>query len=392
VLNRSLKIGIVCPYSWDTPGGVQNHIRDLAEFLIAAGHEVSVLAPAIDENKLPDYVVNAGKPISIPYNGAVARVLFGPVAFARVRQWISQGDFDLLHLHEPAIPSISLLACWAADGPMVGTFHAAAKRQKIIFAIGPILEPAIEKLSARIAVSEAARLTLTDHLDTDAVIIPNGIYANRYAEGKRIEKWSGNTIGFIGRFEEPRKGLSVLVDALPVISRFAPDVKILVAGPGDPAEVIEDIDPQLRQRFEFLGKISEDEKADFMSSVAVYVAPNTGGESFGIILAEALAGGACVVASDIPAFDDLLGQGQFGELFESESATELAKVVIDLLRDEKKRKELSARGKERAKMFDWTVVAQQIYSVYEMSIVGSQKVRLASDTRPWNRFLSKEEK
>jgi phosphatidylinositol alpha-mannosyltransferase len=392
MLSRSLKIGIVCPYSWDTPGGVQNHIRDLAEFLIASGHDVSVLAPAIDETKLPDYVVNAGKPISIPYNGAVARVLFGPVAFARVRQWISQGNFDLLHLHEPAIPSISLLACWAADGPMVGTFHAAAKRQKIIFAIGPILEPAIEKLSARIAVSEAARLTLTDHLDTDAVIIPNGIYANRYTEGKRVAKWSGNTIGFIGRFEEPRKGLSVLVDALPVISRFAPDVKILVAGPGDPAEVIEGIDPQLLQRFEFLGKITETEKADFMSSVAVYVAPNTGGESFGIILAEALAGGACVVASDIPAFDDLLGHGEFGALFESESSTELAKVVIDLLRDETKRKELSARGKERSKMFDWTVVAQQIFSVYEMSIVGSQKVRLASDTRPWNRFLSKEEK
>jgi len=392
MLSRSLKIGIVCPYSWDTPGGVQNHIRDLAEFLIESGHDVSVLAPVIDESNLPEYVVNAGKPISIPYNGAVARVLFGPVAFARVRQWISQGEFDLLHLHEPAIPSISLLACWAADGPMVGTFHAAAKRQKIIFAIGPILEPAIEKLSARIAVSEAARLTLTDHLDTDAVIIPNGIYANRYTDGKTIEKWSGNTIGFIGRFEEPRKGLSVLIDALPVISRFAPDVKIFVAGPGDPAEVIKGIDPQLRQRFEFLGKITESEKADFMSSVAVYVAPNTGGESFGIILAEALAGGACVVASDIPAFDDLLGHGEFGALFESESSTELAKVVIDLLRDETKRKELSARGKERSKMFDWTVVAQQIYSVYEMSIVGSQKVRLASDTRPWNRFLSKEEK
>ena len=392
MLNRSLKIGIVCPYSWDTPGGVQNHIRDLAEFLIASGHDVSVLAPAIDETQLPDYVVNAGKPISIPYNGAVARVLFGPVAFARVRQWISQGDFDLLHLHEPAIPSISLLACWAADGPMVGTFHAAAKRQKIIFAIGPILEPAIEKLSARIAVSEAARLTLTDHLDTDAIIIPNGIYADRYSDGKPQQKWSGNTIGFIGRFEEPRKGLSVLVDALPVISRFAPDVKVFVAGPGNPEEVIESIDPQLRQRFEFLGKISESEKADFMSSVAVYVAPNTGGESFGIILAEALAGGACVIASDIPAFDDLLGQGEYGALFESESSTELAKVVIDLLRDETKRKELSSRGRERAKKFDWKVVAEQIFSVYEMSIVGSQKVRLASDTRPWNRFLGKEEK
>jgi phosphatidyl-myo-inositol alpha-mannosyltransferase len=229
-------------------------------------------------------------------------------------------------------------------------------------------------------------------LKTDAVIIPNGIYANRYTDGKSLDKWSGNTIGFIGRFEEPRKGLSVLVDALPVISRFAPDVRVLVAGPGDPAEVIESIDPQLRHRFEFLGKITEVEKADFMSSVALYVAPNTGGESFGIILAEALAGGACVVASDIPAFDDLLGHGEFGALFESESSTELAKVAIDLLRDNEKRKEFSARGKAHAQLFDWTVVAQQIYSIYEMSIVGSQKVRLASDTRPWNRFLNKEEK
>lgn len=392
MLARSLKIGIVCPYSWDTPGGVQNHIRDLAEFLITAGHQVSVLAPAIDEENLPDYVVNAGKPISIPYNGAVARVLFGPVAFARVRQWISNGEFDLLHLHEPAIPSISLLACWAADGPMVGTFHAAAKRQKIIFAIGPILEPAIEKLSARIAVSEAARLTLTDHLDTDAVVIPNGIYASRYKDGKPQTKWQGNTIGFIGRFEEPRKGLSVLLDALPVIVRFAPDVRVFVAGPGDSTEVEKSIDPQLRHRFTFLGKISEQDKADFMSSVSIYVAPNTGGESFGIILAEALAAGACVVASDIPAFDDLLGHGEFGALFKSEDPTDLAKVTIDLLRDGKKRTELASAGRLRGHSFDWNVVAQQIFSVYEMSIVGGEKVKLASDTRSWNRFLSKDDK
>ena len=390
MLARSLKIGIVCPYSWDTPGGVQNHIRDLAEFLIAAGHEVSVLAPAIDESLLPSYVVSAGKPISIPYNGAVARVLFGPVAFARVRQWISQGDFDLLHLHEPAIPSISLLACWAADGPMVGTFHAAAKRQKIIFAIGPILEPAIEKLSARIAVSEAARLTLTDHLDTDAVIIPNGIYASRYAHGTQQSKWQGNTIGFIGRFEEPRKGLSVLVEALPIIARFAPDIKVFVAGPGDSTDVEKSIDPQLRHRFEFLGKISEEDKADFMASVSLYVAPNTGGESFGIILAEALAGGAAVLASDIPAFDSLLGHGEFGALFTSEDAQDLARVAIDLLRDTEKRRELAKRGKEYAQRFDWDVVAEDIYSIYEMALVGSSGVTLSSENRAWNRFLGRE--
>jgi phosphatidylinositol alpha-mannosyltransferase len=371
---------------------VQNHVRDLAEYLIAAGHNVSVLAPVIDETKIPSYVTSAGKPIAIPYNGAVARVLFGPIAFARVRQWIGQGDFDILHLHEPAIPSISLLACWAAEGPMVGTFHAAAKRQKAIFAIGPILEPVIEKLSARIAVSEAARETLTEHLETDAVVIPNGIYADRYRDGVAQEKWQGNTLGFIGRFEEPRKGLSVLVDALPIISRFAPDVRVFIAGPGESEEVIKSIDPQLRSRFTFLGKISEQDKANFLASISLYIAPNTGGESFGIILAEALAGGATVVASDIPAFDSLLNHGQYGELFESESSTDLAKRVIDLLRDENRRVELGKAGKLHAQQFDWKVVADQIFSIYEMSLVSGEKVRLASENRSWGKFLGRDAK
>jgi phosphatidylinositol alpha-mannosyltransferase len=168
-------------------------------------------------------------------------------------------------------------------------------------------------------------------------------------------------------------------------------VRVIVAGPGNPKDFEKEIDPQLRDRFEFLGKISEQEKADFMSSVSLYVAPNTGGESFGIILAEALAGGACVVASDIPAFDSLLGGGKYGALFESENPTDLAKVVIDLLRDEEKRKELAVAGKKRAQLFDWEVIAQQIFSIYEMAIVGGKGVTLGSDQRSWNRFLSRDE-
>ncbi|MCX6429139.1 MAG: glycosyltransferase family 4 protein [Actinobacteria bacterium] len=387
---KPLKIGIVCPYGWDAPGGVQNHIRDLAEYLIAHGHSVSVLAPCADEESLPEYVVSAGKPIAIPYNGAVARVLFGPIAFSRVRQWIAQGDFDLLHLHEPAIPSLSLLACWAAEGPMVGTFHAAAKRQRAIFAIGPILEPVIEKLSVRIAVSEAARLTLTEHLETDAIVIPNGIYANKFRDGDILEKWSNETIGFIGRFEEPRKGLSVLLEAIPVIARFVPGVRVLVAGPGDIDEAMETVDPQLRSRVTFLGRLTEKEKADFFSSISVYVAPNTGGESFGIILAEAMASGSCVIASDIPAFESMLGNGEFGALFRSEDSQDLAKTIIDLMRDDSKRDSLARAGKAHAEIFDWENVAEQIFSVYEMAIVGSEKVRLASDTRSWSRLLNRE--
>ena len=390
MINRKLRIGIVCPYSWDVPGGVQNHIRDLAEFLINNGHYVEVLAPAIESCDLPDYVVSAGRAVSIPYNGAVARVLFGVVANSRVRSWIHEGNFDLLHLHEPAIPSLSLLACWAGEGAMVGTFHAAAKYQKAIVAIGPILEPVIEKLSARIAVSESARLTLTAHLETDAIVIPNGIYADNYRDGSAHDEWQGNTIGFLGRFEEDRKGLPVLLDALPIISRFIPDIRVLIAGPGDSEEVLEKVDPQLRNRVEFLGKISEEDKADFLASVSLYIAPNTGGESFGIILAEAMAGGAAVVASDIPAFADVLGNGEFGALFESENSENLAKVIIDLLRDDQKRKDLATAGAKHAQRFDWSQVGEEIFEVYELAMVKGEKVSLTSDNRPWSRFLGRD--
>ena len=390
MINRKLRIGLVCPYSWDFPGGVQNHVRDLAEFLISNGHYVEVLAPATESEDLPDYVVSAGRAISIPYNGAVARVLFGVGANSRVRSWINDGDFDLLHLHEPAIPSLSLLACWAGEGAMVGTFHAAAKYQKAIFAIGPILEPVIEKLSARIAVSESARLTLTAHLETDAIVIPNGIYADNYRDGSSRPQWQGNTVGFLGRFEEDRKGLPVLLDALPIISRFIPDIRVLIAGPGDSEEVLAKVDPQLRHRVEFLGKISEEDKADFLASVSLYIAPNTGGESFGIILAEAMAGGAAVVASDIPAFADVLGNGQYGALFESENSENLAKVIIDLLRDETKRKELAAAGAVHAQRFDWGQVGEEIFEVYELAMVSGQKVSLTSENRSWTRLLGRD--
>ena len=390
MIDRKLRIGIVCPYSWDVPGGVQNHIRDLAEFLIDNGHYVEVLAPATEGSDLPDYVISAGRAVSIPYNGAVARVLFGVGANSRVRNWINDGNFDLLHLHEPAIPSLSLLACWAGEGAMVGTFHAAAKYQKAIVAIGPILEPVIEKLSARIAVSESARLTLTAHLETDAIVIPNGIYADNYRNGSPRAEWQGNTIGFLGRFEEDRKGLPVLLDALPIISRFVPDIRVLIAGPGDSEEVLEKVNPQLRDRVEFLGKISEPDKADFLASISLYIAPNTGGESFGIILAEAMAGGATVVASDIPAFADVLGNGKYGALFESENSENLAKVIIDLLRDHEKREVLAIAGAEHAQRFDWRKVGEEIFEVYELAMVKGRKVSLSSDNRPWNRFLGRD--
>jgi phosphatidylinositol alpha-mannosyltransferase len=384
---KKIKIGMVCPYGWDSPGGVQTHIRELTRHLLDEGHQVSVFAPVSNEESIQeDWVVNAGKPISIPVNGSVARVLFGPIASSRVKQWIAQGDFDLLHLHEPAIPSLSLLACSAATGPMVGTFHVSSPKQKAIYALGPILEPIVEKLTARIAVSESARQTLKDHFDTDAVVIPNGIEGSHYANAQPTIHWRNpNTLGFIGRFEEPRKGLQVLLAALPIIARFIPDARILIAGPGDGDEFIKNLDIGLRNRIVFLGFLTEREKASLLKSIDIYVAPNTGGESFGIILTEALSAGTPVVASDIPAFKAVLENGDSGLLFKNEDSADLAKVVIGLLRDTQKQKELSAQGKLSSQKYDWQVVAEQILTVYEMAMAGNEKVGLNSDNRFWSR-------
>lgn len=384
---KKIRIGMVCPYGWDTPGGVQSHMRDLAEYLIGEGHFVSVLAPISDDTiEFEDYVVNAGKPISIPVNGSVARVLFGPLASSRAKQWIASGDFDLLHLHEPAIPSLSLLACSAAEGPIVGTFHVSTPKKKAIYAIGPILEPIVEKLSARIAVSELARSTLKDHFETDAVVIPNGIDGQKYANAQVSSEYSGlNTIGFMGRFEEPRKGLQVLIDSLAIVARFIPDVRYLIAGPGDSEEFMKKINPQLRSRITFLGRLSDKQKESFLKSVEIYVAPNTGGESFGIILTEALSAGTAVIASDIPAFKAVLENGEVGDLFKNEDSADLAKAIVGLLRDDDRRKKLASNGKLSAQKYDWQVVAEQIESVYEMAIAGGQRVTLSSENRFWSR-------
>ena len=387
---RSLKIGIVCPYGWDTPGGVQIHIKELTEWLIAKGHKVSVLAPVTDEGESTEpWVISAGRPIAIPYNGAVAKVIFGPLASSRVKQWIGSGDFDLLHLHEPAIPSLSLLAGWAADGPLVATFHAAGNSQKVANAIGTMLDPLIERITAKIAVSEIARETLKDRFNTEAVVIPNGIDSSKFEDiGFRAEWALPNTIGFIGRFDEPRKGLAVLLAAIPKIVREVPNLRVLVAGPGNAPDFEKLVPVELRERITFLGRISELEKAQFFKSISLYIAPNTGGESFGIILAEAMASKAPIVASDLPAFIKLLDGGESGALFASENAEDLAKTVSRLLENSQEREAIAIAGYEKAKSFDWDSVGQQILSVYEMALVGNSKVTLASENRFWNRLRS----
>lgn len=385
-----MRIGIVCPYSFDVPGGVQFHVRDLAEHFIGQGDEVSVIAPADSETELPDYVVSAGRATAVRYNGSVARLNFGPVTAGKVGRWLDQGRFDVLHLHEPVTPSVSVLALMAADGPIVATFHTSMLRSRTMQTAYPIIRPSLEKIAGRIAVSEDARRTVTTHVGGDAVVIPNGVYVDRFASARRNPAWCGTptrpTIAFLGRMGEPRKGLPVLAAALPAVLAEVPGLRVLVAGPGDERDVSADWAPEVRGAVEFLGAVSDEDKASLLASADVYIAPNTGGESFGIILIEAMSAGACVLASDLSAFSRVLDGGVAGAMFRNEEPAHLAETLVGLLREPSRRAELARAGQARARSFDWSVVAEQIRAVYETVIEGRMAAQSQPSTR-WNRFL-----
>jgi phosphatidyl-myo-inositol alpha-mannosyltransferase len=365
-----MRIGLVCPYQWDTPGGVQYHVRDLAQTLRGMGHHVEVLTPAEHEESLPDdWITYAGRTVPVPYNGSMASLQFGPVSAARVRRWLREGNFDVVHVHDPAPPSVGLLVCMIAKGPIVATFHAATVRSKWLAAWGPVVRPWLEKISGRIAVSDFARRVQVEHLGGDAVIIPNGVHVDFFANGPSLPGYArgidGPTIGFLGRYDEPRKGLPVLLEAMRTVVRKHPGARLLIAGRGDADELRELIGEDLRPHVAVLGELSEADKAAFLRSVDVYCAPNLLGESFGVVLIEALAAGAPIVASDLDAFAKVLEDGTAGVLVRRGDAAELARVLVDLLGDPERRAELSAGGARAAADYDWEVLAHRILAVYE---------------------------
>jgi phosphatidylinositol alpha-mannosyltransferase len=362
-----LRVGLVCPYDWDVPGGVRSHVYDLALALKKLGHDVSVLAPADEDAVLPEWVTSGGRPVPVPYNGSVSRVTFGLGATNRVRRWLRQGQFDVLHVHEPIAPSLSVIACWAARGPIVATFHAAIPRSRVLLVAAAALQTALEKITARIAVSEHARRTIVEHVGGDAVLIPNGVDCARF-DGVRT---TGDTptLLFLGRIDEPRKGLAVLLGALGPLVAQRPDIRVVVAGPGDLAAAISDLDPTLAAHVTSAGTLTEKEKVATFLAADIYIAPHTGQESFGIVLLEAMAAGTPVVASDIDAFRRVLEDGDSGVLFEMGDSGGLARAVLELLADPDRMESLRAAGRIRAAQFDWLHVARDIERVYRSVVV-----------------------
>jgi len=371
-----VKVGLVSPYAWDVPGGVRSHIADLAVTLRLQGHEISVLAPVDEPASLPDWVVDGGRPISVRYNGSVARLSLGVKSARRVQAWIREGDFDVLHVHEPVAPSLSVLALWVSRGPIVATWHSSQDRSRIMSAGYYIGQTAMEKVRGRIAVSEDARRTLVNHLGGDAVLIPNGVRVSAFSSTERMPDVDPDhpALLFLGRMDEPRKGLAVLVAALPRVVAAIPDIQVLIAGPGDIAEQSDLIPESVRGNVRFLGRISDEDKARALRSVDVYVAPHTGGESFGIVLVEAMAAQAAVIASDLPAFRRVLEDGRSGRLFPNQDADGLADALIDLMSDLHARRDLVSAADRRVRDFDWDRVVQDVIAVYDSVRIPGEKV------------------
>lgn len=371
----SLRVGMVCPYSFDVPGGVQNHVLGLARYLRQAGHRPYVLAPgelgAATEGLDVEEFVSVGTAMPVRYNGSVARVNFGPLSAARVGRWLRKGRFDVLHIHEPITPSISLLALWAAEQPVVATFHAATPRSRSMQLAGGVLRGAIEKIDAGIAVSESARNVVVQHLGRDAVVIPNGIEFDDFARW-RPSTGQGQIAGsprssdhpkliFLGRVDEPRKGLDVLLAAVPLIMKTRPGLEVIVAGQGN---------RPLPEWCCSLGMINPEAKIALLNSADVFVAPHLARESFGIVLLEAMASGVPIVASELPSFLDVLGspqdEGRLGEVFAAGDPEALAASVLRVL--DRPNPVRTLRAREAARRYDWSAVGATVVAVYRAAL------------------------
>ena len=365
-----MKIGIVNPYSWDVPGGVGFHIRDLALKFRSRGHDVRVLTPSSSRD-LPDWISSAGQSVSVPFNGSVANISVSPAALRRTRRWLADNAFDVVHVHEPVVPSVSMAAAMLSSAPLVGTFHAALGRSVSRAIASAPMRLYMERIGVRIAVSEEARRTLIEHHGGDAVISPNGVETASFRRASTDSRWmatdSRPVIVFLGRLDEPRKGLSVFAGAIEGVLDKMPGARFLIAGRGDAPEIRRQV-ARFGDSVSFLGGISDEEKASLLAGASLYVAPQTGGESFGIVLVEAMAARTAVVASDIPAFRAVLEDGRAGVLFETGSSAALVDQLLGLLADKARLEGLSEAGQRASLQYDWEVVADKVFEVYRLAI------------------------
>jgi phosphatidylinositol alpha-mannosyltransferase len=357
LLDRRVNVVIVCPYSWSVPGGVANHVSSLAGRLRDRGHTVEILAPADTPSA---EIRSLGRSVGIPYNGSVARVAFGPRVALRTRRAMKRVRPDVVHVHEPFAPSAGMLALLTAAAPVVATFHSSAPESRAYKAAAPILRPLWRKIAVKIAVSEEARRTVERAFGPGARVIPNGIALERFAN---LTPPAGDNqrILFIGRLE-PRKGAGILLDAFKGVAARVPEASLMFVGEGPERKALEREAAGLDVAFH--GRLEHEELAAALERSAVLCAPSLGGESFGIVLLEAMAAGRPVVASDIPGYAAVARDGIDALLVPPGDAAALASVLTALLRDPARARAMGVAGRERAARFSWDVVAGEVEQAY----------------------------
>lgn len=366
-----MKIGIVSPYSWTFPGGVNEHVRVLGERLRERGHSVKVLAP-LDDNKQPGNVdpgdfVSLGRTVPVPANRSTAHLSLYPAGLLKAWREARAGGFDLLHLHEPLVPGSSLAALLSAQVPVVATFHAFREEGSAGYALAaPLLRRWAKRIHKRIAVSEAARSFAARYFPSEYRVVPNGYDERLFRPAPSGRPpWAGGgppVILFVGR-EEPRKGLPVLLEALPLILEEYPEARLEIAGIESVSPSLErTVPPAARERVACLGRLSGDELADAYRRAWLMAAPSLGQESFGIILAEAMGSGVPVAASDIEGYRAVAGEAV--KLVRPGDAAALASGIIGLLGHQEELDRMRGKGLKRAARFAWGRVVEDVETVY----------------------------
>ncbi|MCL5734618.1 MAG: glycosyltransferase family 4 protein [Actinobacteria bacterium] len=371
-----MRIGVVSPYGWTAaPGGVNNHITSLVEHLENRGYEAWVIAPTGNQSAkqapLPRNFIEAGRAFPFKANGSVAHVNVWPLMLSKMERILSRHDFDVVHVHEPTLPAVGAAATMMSRVPVVGTFHAAGEASGFYQRWRPLAERIIASITVRIAVSDAARECVVSHFPGEYRVIPNGIDIGTYKRARSADKTSGRIL-FIGR-AEPRKGLAVLLEAFAELRQRMPEASLVLAGPSwDEVRALlhsKHANPGNLDGVEALGRVPLDEKLEQMRRAEVLCAPSLGGESFGIVLTEALAAGIPVAASDIPGYRAVLAEGAAGVLVPPGDAGALGTALWSLMQNADLRDDLSAAGIVRSERYSWERVVEQVIEAYQDALV-----------------------